>query len=72
MIRINLNTVVFFQLTTTGYNRLKSYYASLALDAGPPKEEYRMPLWEVMHIFGPDSYMGVPESPIVGMTVEVR
>lgn len=62
-VRFNINDDVLIRLLSRGEEQFAKYYRDLKLDP----EQYRtahydgrlkMPLWEVMQIFGPITYMG--------------
>jgi hypothetical protein len=62
---VNINQECTVKLLPRGVTAIASYYAKLGME--PPRDyresdEFKAPLWEIMHIFGLSTYMG-PQPP---------
>jgi hypothetical protein len=74
--KLNLNAEVLVEIRPRGVVLFDNYYRNLELDPEKyhkhwrqPDGRYKMPLWEVAHIFGQDMMMGV--DPPIATTIEV-
>lgn len=73
---INLNTIVKVTLTREGMREWVEWNAQFRMAALPPPGEFipealEVPLWELMQIFGPKIYHGMPEVPFIDNKVEI-
>jgi hypothetical protein len=58
---VHINAPVVARLTPEGLSRLEAYYNDLGVPYPPPwlhGDELCTQLWDVMHIFGPQMFMG--------------
>lgn len=60
--QINLNQKCTVTLNERGVEALRVFYQNLSLPPPDYKagDEYTAELWDVMHIFGPYTFMGAP------------
>jgi hypothetical protein len=74
-LRINFNEVVSVQLNDLGKKIYRDYYRKLGTKPPLLREDtdgwHVFPLWELMHIFGSELYMG-PPSPFIGGIIRIR
>lgn len=75
--QLNFNEYVFVRLTSHGKDYLEGYFKRLWDSVKLPPDDdrriirnldgyaYKVQLWELMHIFGPECYMGNPRAMFV-------
>lgn len=64
--KININDSVTVKLTEAGEKRLRDYFTKIPDLNISQDKVFKAQLWELMNIFGPEMYMGNPDSMFEG------